>query len=155
MPTAWAIPCWCDSRDKEARALTVGHTIRDSTFFVELDRKRRKRQDGPALAFLRRHAAETIEMSVVTQVEFARELHRQADWERFCGGITVHPLDEDALWKAIEVFQDLRKRGEPTGEDDLWIAATAMVADQPLVTVNAKDFQKIRGLLVLSHLSGV
>jgi predicted nucleic acid-binding protein len=68
-------------------------------------------------------------------------------------GITVHPLTEDVLWKAAEVFQDLRKRGEPTGENDLWIAATALVAGQPVVTANAKDFRKIRGLQVLSHSS--
>jgi hypothetical protein len=61
---------------------------------------------------------------------------------------------QDLLWKAAEAFQDLRKRGEPTGENDLWTAATALVAGQPLVTANAKDFQKIRGLLVLSHSSG-
>lgn len=90
-------------------------------------------------------------MSVVTQGELARGFLRRADWENFCDGFTVHPLDEDVLWKAAEVFQDLRKRGEPTGENDLWIAATALVADLPLVTANAKDFQKIRGLLVLSH----
>jgi tRNA(fMet)-specific endonuclease VapC len=124
--------------------------ICDSTFFVALDRERRRRQEGPAHVFLRAHAAEKIEMSVVTQGGFLR----RTDWENFCEGFTVHPLDDDVLWKAAEVFQDLRKRGEPTGENDLWIAATALVAEQPLVTANAKDFQKIRGLLVLSHSQG-
>jgi tRNA(fMet)-specific endonuclease VapC len=132
----------------------VGNVICDSTFFVALDRERRRRQEGPAHIFLRAHAAEKIEMSVVTQGELARGFLRRTDWEHFCGGFTVHLLDEDVLWKAAEVFQDLRKRGEPTGENDLWIAATALVADQPLVTAKTKDFQKIRGLLVLSHSRG-
>jgi predicted nucleic acid-binding protein len=127
--------------------------ICDSTLFVALDRERRKRQEGPAHLFLRAHAAEKIEMSVVTRGELARGFSHRADWEIFCEGFTVHPLDEDVLWKAAEIFQGLRKRGEPTGENDLWIAATALVTDQPLVTANSKDFQKIRGLRVLSHSS--
>lgn len=126
--------------------------ICDSTFFVALDRERRRRQEGPAHSFLRAHAAEEIAMSVITRGELARGFLRRTDWEDFCTGFTVYPLDENVLWKAAEVFQDLRKRGEPTGENDLWIAATALVAGHPLVTANIKDFCKIRGLQVLSHL---
>jgi tRNA(fMet)-specific endonuclease VapC len=125
--------------------------ICDSTFFVALDRERRSRQEGPAHSFLRAHAAEEIAMSVITRGELARGFLRRTDWESFCAGFTVHPLDENVLWKAAEIFQDLRKRGEPTGENDLWIAATALVVGEPLVTANAKDFEKIRGLKVLPH----
>ena len=131
----------------------MGFMICDSTLFVALDRERQRRQEGPAHLFLRAHAAEKIEMSVVTRGELARGFSRRADWEGFCEGFTVHPLDEEVLWKAAEIFQDLRKRGEPTGENDLWIAATALATDQPVVTANSKDFQKIRGLRVLSHSS--
>jgi tRNA(fMet)-specific endonuclease VapC len=125
--------------------------ICDSTFFVALDRERRRREEGPAHSFLRAHAAEEIAMSVITRGELARGFLRRTDWESFCAGFTVHPLDENVLWKAAEVFQDLRKRGEPTGENDLWIAATALVVGEPLVTANAMDFEKIGGLKVLSH----
>ena len=90
-------------------------------------------------------------MSVITRGELARGFLRRTDWENFCAGFTVHPLDENVLWKAAEIFQDLRKRGEPTGENDLWIAATALVVGEPLVTANAKDFEKIGGLKILSH----
>lgn len=125
--------------------------ICDSTFFVALDRERRKGQEGPAHSFLRTHATEEVAMSAITRGELARGFLRRADWENFCTGFTVYPLDEDVLWKAAEVFQELRKRGEPTGENDLWIAATALVAGQPLITANARDFRKIRGLQVWSH----
>jgi tRNA(fMet)-specific endonuclease VapC len=125
--------------------------ICDSTFFVALDRESRKRREGPAHSFLRAHAAQEVAMSAITRGELARGFLRRIDWENFCTGFTVYPLTEEVLWKAAEVFQYLRKRGEPTGENDLWIAATALVAGQPLVTANAKDFKKIRGLQVLSH----
>jgi len=125
--------------------------IYDSTFFVAIDRERRKKLKGPAHAFLQAHAAEEVAMSIITRGELARGFSIRADWESFCAGFTVYPLDEDVLWKAAEVFQDLRRRGEPTGENDLWIAATALVLAQPLVTANTKDFEKIRGLRLLSH----
>ena len=125
--------------------------ICDSTFFVALDRERRRGQEGPARAFLRGHAADEIAMSVVTQGELARGFQRREDWEKFCSGFTVFPLNEDVVWVAAEVFQELRKRGEPTGENDLWIAATALAFGQPLVTANVRDFRKVPGLRVLSH----
>jgi predicted nucleic acid-binding protein len=125
--------------------------ICDSTFFVAIDRERRKRLDGPAHAFLKAHAAEELAMSVVTRGELARGFSRQADWESFCAGFTVYPLNDEVLWKAAEIFQDLRRRGDPTGENDLWIAATALVADQPLVTKNTKHFSKVHNLRVLAH----
>ena len=125
--------------------------IYDSTFFVALDRERRKRQEGAAHSFLRAHAADEVAMSVITRGELARGFPRRTEWENFCAGFTVYPLNEEVLWTAAAIFQDLRKRGEPTGENDLWIAATAVVIAQPLVTANTKDFSRIRGLQVLSH----
>ena len=90
-------------------------------------------------------------MSVITRGELARGFRRRSEWEGFCAGFTVHPLGEDVLWKAAELFEDLRKRGEPTGENDLWIAATALAGGRTLVTANVRHFRKIRGLRVLSH----
>ena len=54
-------------------------------------------------------------------------------------------------WRAAEVFRDLRKRGVMTGENDLWIAATALEAGGVLVTRTERHFREIRGLKVLGH----
>lgn len=125
--------------------------IYDSTFFVALDRERRRRENGPAHLFLEAHGGDEIAMSAITRGELARGFSEKADWQAFCGNFATYEIGDDVLWKAAEIFQDLRKRGIPTGENDLWIAATALVADQPLVTENTKDFRKIRGLRLLSH----
>jgi predicted nucleic acid-binding protein len=53
--------------------------ICDSTFFVALDRERRRRQEGPAHSFLRAHAAEEVAMSVITRGELARGFLRRTD----------------------------------------------------------------------------
>ena len=125
--------------------------IYDSTFFVALDRERQRNRFGPAHAFLQAHADEEVAMSDITRGELARGFDRREDWLVFCADFTVYKIDDAVLWTAAEVFRDLRKRGLPTGENDLWIAATALVAGQPLVTSNLKDFSKIHGLQVLSH----
>jgi predicted nucleic acid-binding protein len=125
--------------------------IYDSTFFVALDRERKRHRFGPAHEFLQAQADEEVAMSDITRGELARGFDRREDWLVFCADFTVYKIDDAVLWKAAEVFQDLRKRGLPTGENDLWIAATALVAGEPLVTSNIKDFSKIHGLQVLSH----
>jgi tRNA(fMet)-specific endonuclease VapC len=125
--------------------------IYDSTFFVALDRERQRNRPGPAHAFLQAQADEEVAMSDITRGELARGFDRREDWLVFCADFTVYKIDDAVLWKASEIFRDLRKRGLPTGENDLWIAATAIVAGQPLVTSNVKDFARINGLRVLSH----
>ncbi len=106
---------------------------------------------GPAHAFLEAHANDEVAMSIITRGELARGFSRESDWADFCGPFAAYPVDDRVLWKAAEVFQGLRKRGLATGENDLWIAATALVAGEALVTANTKDFSAIEGLQVLSH----
>jgi predicted nucleic acid-binding protein len=125
--------------------------IYDSTFFVALDRERQRNRFGPAHAFLQAQAGDEVAMSDITRGELARGFDRREDWLVFCADFIVYKIDDAVLWKAAEIFQDLRKRGLPTGENDLWIAATALVAGQPLVTSNTKDFSRIHGLQVVSH----
>jgi predicted nucleic acid-binding protein len=38
-----------------------------------------------------------------------------------------------------------------SGTNEMWIAATALVNDQPLVTRNADEFRRVAGLEVLSY----
>jgi predicted nucleic acid-binding protein len=61
------------------------------------------------------------------------------------------PFNDAVAWRAAVVFTDLRRRGVPTGENDLWIAATAIEAGETLVTRNLKHFREIRGLKVVAH----
>lgn len=40
----------------------------------------------------------------------------------------------------------MEKNGRLIGANDLWIAATALAHDMPLVTANHKDFVRVPGL---------
>ena len=60
-------------------------------------------------------------------------------------------VDSDA-WHYREIFRSLKERGELIGANDLWIAAAALRHNEPLVTRNARDFQRVPGLQVLTLL---
>jgi predicted nucleic acid-binding protein len=53
------------------------------------------------------------------------------------------------IWARITA--DCHRRGRPRQDNDLWIAATALRYDLPLVTHNRKDFEDIPGLSVISE----
>jgi tRNA(fMet)-specific endonuclease VapC len=49
------------------------------------------------------------------------------------------------------VARDLRRRGRLIGSNDLWIACTARAAGLAILTRNASDFRRVRGLEVVEY----
>jgi len=47
---------------------------------------------------------------------------------------------------AAEVYHDLRKRNKMIEFRDLFIAATAIAHDLPVLTLNKKHFERIKGI---------
>lgn len=125
--------------------------IFDSTFFVALHRELQRGEVGPAHRMLSEHPQEVPGMSEITRGELSRGFVSRAAWIDFCDRFVVFPFNDAVAWRAAVIFNDLRRRGVPTGENDLWIAATAVEADETLVTRNAKHFREIRGLRVITH----
>lgn len=125
--------------------------IFDSTFFVALHRELKGGVNGPAREFLAKHAEEIPGMSEITRGELARGFATRAAWMDFCDRFVLYPFTDAVAWRAAEVFRDLRKRDKMTGENDLWIAATALEAGGVLVTRNERHFHEIRGLKILTH----
>lgn len=125
--------------------------IFDSTFFVALHRELQRGETGPAHRMLASHPTEVPGMSEITRAELARGFASRATWIDFCDRFVVFPFNDAVAWRAASIFADLRRRGFPTGENDLWIAATAIEAGETLVTRNVKHFREIRGLKIVTH----
>ena len=53
------------------------------------------------------------------------------------------------IWARITA--DCYRRGRTRQDNDLWIAATALRYDLPLVTHNRRDFEDIPGLTIISE----
>jgi tRNA(fMet)-specific endonuclease VapC len=58
------------------------------------------------------------------------------------------PLPEKAAEAYGFIRADLESRGQMIGNNDLWIAAHALVSGLTLVTNNEKEFRRVRGLKV-------
>jgi len=57
----------------------------------------------------------------------------------------------DVAWKYGQTFRYLRDNGLLIGTNDLWIAATALAYDLPVVTRNRRHFLRVPGLEVSDY----
>lgn len=69
-------------------------------------------------------------------------------FDRFCAGSRIVPLTDEAVVRASAIYAELRRRGEPIGDADILIAATALVHGLALVTNNEAHFNRVPGLVV-------
>jgi predicted nucleic acid-binding protein len=63
----------------------------------------------------------------------------------------VIPIDERIAWRYARISRDGRARGHRIGDNDLWIAATALERGIPLLTRNIQHFSRIPGLIVENY----
>ena len=127
--------------------------ILDTTFLIDLYREARRGEEGPAVTFLAAHPEEPAHLSIVTVGEFAEGFPPSE--KDLCADILRHyallDITESVGWKYAEISRRLRARGERIGDNDLWIAATALTHEYPLATRNVADFRRIEHLRVISY----
>ena len=127
--------------------------IFDTTFIIDLEREVARGVEGPAHRFLEQHGAEALRMSVVTLGELAEgypDLHHPGLAELTAPWTMIDATRKVALHYA-QVSRALRSSGGRWGDNDLWIAATALAADEPLVTRDREHFERIDGLRVIGY----
>lgn len=97
-------------------------------------------------------------LSVVTVSELLHGVHRADDSPRrarrsafvevILDRLAVLPLDLPTARVHAELWAELVRRGTPVGAHDLWIAAAAVARGLTLVTANAREFERVPGLVV-------
>jgi tRNA(fMet)-specific endonuclease VapC len=115
-------------------------------------------QPPPNAAVLRRLQAVPIAdvcVSVVTKSELLygvevspRRAQDAAALAAFVPYVEVLDFPDDAASHYAEIRADLKKRGEPIGANDLFIAAHARSLGLTLVTHNTTEFGRVKGLRV-------
>lgn len=125
----------------------------DTTFLIDLQRSSRTRSGGAARQFLQRYDGSRFSLSVIALGEFAAGFadERDAALVEIRRHFAVLPLDETVALTYRTIFRELRSAGNLIGANDLWIAATALRYDLPLVTSNHTEFSRIRRLRVLRY----
>jgi tRNA(fMet)-specific endonuclease VapC len=92
-----------------------------------------------------------LHVSVITLYELhlgATTPSKQQDVTTLLRSMTLLPLTPAIAEEAAQNYRDLRSRNQLIGHRDLFIAATALVHNLPVKTLNQKHFSRIKGLLL-------
>lgn len=127
--------------------------VLETTFLIDLERERSQLVDGPATQFLRQYAEHRLFITHTVAGELAAgvSLSERSRWESFTAPFRILPITEDVDWEYGKAFRYLQRNGLLIGANDLWIAATAVAFDTPLVTRNHTHFGRVPGLDVITY----
>lgn len=101
----------------------VAVLLLDTSFLVELENELVERRAGLARALLASRPLEPVCVSVVALGEFAEGFEDNAAVEAFCSRFTIVPLSRAIAYRCADLQRRLPQR---LGENDAWIAATAL-----------------------------
>ena len=117
----------------------------DTSLFIEHLRA----SDKPNTTLSKLPDGTALYASVVTLYELqlgATLPSKQQDVETLLGGVMLLPLTPQIAVEAAHCYRDLRSRNQLIGHRDLFIAATALVHNLPLKSLNEKHFSRITKL---------
>ena len=117
----------------------------DSTIFIEYLRSRNREQTN----LLNLPASSAYYVSDVTVFELFMGAKDEAKWkdvEIVLGPMIRLPFNSAAAVEAAKIYQLLQRQGNIIGFRDIFIAASALVNQLPVRTLNIKDFTRIPGL---------
>ena len=117
----------------------------DTSIFIEFLRKRDKSKT--ILALLPNNTS--LFVSAVTVYELmmgATDSQKKNDVEILLEGVPVLPFNNDVSLKAAEIYHNLRRRNQLIEFRDIFIAATAIIFQLPIKTLNQAHFQRIETL---------
>jgi tRNA(fMet)-specific endonuclease VapC len=130
-----------------------GLLILETTFLVDLERELRRAEPGPAERFLENHPRSTLAITFTIAGELAAgsSLGERDAWERFLSPFRILDWTREVSWRYGQLSRYLSEHGMLIGANDLWIAATALAHQAPLVTGNERHFRRVPDLEVVSH----
>lgn len=105
-----------------------------------------------AREYLGEHGA--FALSIITRYEILRGLKAKdataqvQAFDRFCDTCLILPLTDEIVVRAAEIYAALKRRGQPTGDADILIGASALTHGFGVVTNNEAHFRRIEGLHV-------
>lgn len=127
--------------------------ILDSNFVITAERESRKGIIGRTDAFFALYPEETyyLPFSVTGELAAGDSAVPRSRWESLCKPYATLPWSKEVAWQYGEIYRALKARGRLIGSNDLWIAATALTHNLPLVTNDVDEFDRVQGLTVLPY----
>lgn len=127
--------------------------ILETTFLIDLEREERRAKPGPAVAFLEGHPDTRLYLPFIVAGELAAGLamRERSRWEAFLSPLFVLNSTPDVCWHFGRAFRHLHDTGALIGTNDLWIAATALAYDLPVLTRNVEHSRHTPGVEVQAY----
>ncbi len=124
----------------------------DTSIFVEHFRKQNKQTS----IYYNLVGQYTLFTSTIVEFELfagATDNGKQNDTQAILKFCTILPFSTDCARQAANVYQSLKQQNQLIDMRDIFIAATALALDLPLVTINTKHFARIQSLRLFSNAS--
>ena len=127
--------------------------ILETTFLIDFERERREEGAAPTVAFLRAHGDDQlfITHTVAGELAAGMSLSDRTRWQEFIAPFRILAVTPDVDWEYGKAYRHLQRNGQLIGANDLWIAATGLAYDVPVVTSNATHYRRVPGLDVLGY----
>ena len=119
----------------------------DTSIFIEYLRAKDKKKS----TLFAIPDATQLYISSVTMYELlmgATDENKQKDIKLLTEDLPVLPFNEGVSRKAAEIYHQLRLENNMIDFRDIFIAATCLVFELPLKTLNKKHFERIKGLSI-------
>jgi predicted nucleic acid-binding protein len=118
----------------------------DTSFLIEFEDELAHKKLGPAHGVLAARRRETVAISIITFGEFAEAFADPRALVEFLAPFRVVVLSRAIAWRTAALQSTLSRR---LGENDAWIAATALSYDATLIG-REKAFERVPRLDYLS-----
>jgi len=124
--------------------------ILETSFLIDLEREHNRGVPGPAIAFLDVNPDARLYLTFTVAGELAAGLSMadRSRGEAFLAPFYVLQSSPDVCWEYGRAYRYLQENGRLIGGNDLWIAATALAHQMPVVTRNVEHYRRVPGLLV-------
>lgn len=119
----------------------AGQICLDTSVCIELVKR-----NSTITGFIEEFFEATAFLPSVTAFELLLRSRNLEDVKELIQKTKVLDFTKEAAEEASNIEKDLKSRGALIGREDIFIAATAMVNNCALATLNTKDFSRIKGL---------
>jgi len=115
----------------------------DTSFFIHLSGRGGTGNRNAALSFLTSHADAPLYTSRICWAELAEGVTSPTIVNELLADFSIIEIDEDVAWNTSRVARLLKSAGSHIGDNDCWIAGTALSKGLPVVTRNVKHFSRV------------
>ncbi len=131
----------------------VDALILETSFLVDLERELILGEAGPAQLFLDSHETHQLHITFTIAGELAAgpRMNERSVWDRLISPFEVLGCTPEVTWRYGRLYRYLKANGMLIDANDLWIAATALAFELPVVTRNERHFARVPDLAVLGY----